>query len=66
MEIKWTGPEKHIPEYGIFRKDDIRILPHDLAIDLIDQGLATTTKKTVYEEKGKPPPKLTKKKEKEE
>jgi hypothetical protein len=66
MEIKWTGPEKYIPEYGIFKKGDLRTLPGELARELIDQGLASTTKKTVYEEKGKPPSRVTKKKEKEE
>ena len=66
MEVKWTGPKKHVTGYGIFNKDDIKILPDNLAEDLIKEGLATATTKTNYEEKGKPPSIINRNRKKED
>lgn len=55
IELKWIGVKKHIPNYGTFNKNDISTFPDEIAIDLIEQGLATRVKKTKYEDKGKPP-----------
>jgi len=39
-EVKWVGEERMIPSYGMGRKDEIKILPADMANSFIKQGLA--------------------------
>ncbi len=66
MEIEWTGPKKCLTGYGVFDKGNIVTLPDDIANSLIEQGLATTTVKTNYEERGKSPPGINKIRKKED
>ena len=49
MYIKW-GKETRKTNYGTFKNGDIRNLPKEVAEDFVNQGLATFTKITEYDE----------------
>lgn len=50
MKIKWCGPERFVPPYGLMRKGDVRTVDEKHAESLVKQGLAKYHKvKEVYD-----------------
>jgi len=65
MKIKW-GRQTRSTSYGEFKDGDEIDLPKEVAKDFINQGLASSTKQTEYDDPVEEKPPIRKRKSREE